>query len=348
MLVDMDHFYAACEEIRRPELKGKPVVVGWDPKEGSGRGVVMTCNYEARKYGIRSGMAISKAYKLKPDAIYLPVDFDYYEEKSREVMAILRSKAEDVEQVSIDEAFLDLSGKLHGYEDSLRYAVELKKEIAAKALLPCSIGIGPNKLIAKMACEEAKPDGIRQVRQEEARDFIKNMPVGNLYGVGRKIGEQLEQIGYRTIGDLAEANIMDLMDRFGSYGIELHNYANAIDESSVHENSEIKSIGRERTFGADTLDEKEIGNAILELSREVIGEVSKAGAVFKTVTLKLRYHDFTEHLKSRSIKPTGSLESLVQNAMQLYRQNPEKAKRIRKIGVRVSGLSDYKKQKKLF
>ncbi len=347
MLIDMDYFFAACEEIKRPELKKRPTVVGADPKMGRGRGVVMTCNYIARKYGIRSGMPISAAYRLKPDAEFLPLDYSYYEKKSAEVMSIIRGYSAKMEQVSIDEAFIDASGNIADSSGAMEYAKKIKKSVREKAGLPCSIGIGPSRLIAKMACEDAKPDGIRLVDHGDEKAFISGMPVGRLYGIGRKSEERLAGMGYDTVGKLANANIMELMDAFGSFGVEMHKYANGIDESEVVENYEVKSIGRERTFESDTDDREEILRAILELSGEVAAEAAKLGVSFKTITVKMRYSDFSEHMKGLSIRPSSSEAALGGTAKMLYTANVEKGRKLRKIGVRVSGLSDYKSQKRL-
>ncbi len=347
MLIDMDYFFVACEELRRPEVKDKPTIVGFDPKHGEGRGVVMTCNYLARKFGIKSGMPISQAYRLKPDAVYLPLDYDFYEEKSREVMRVVKAFADRFEQVSVDEAFIDVSKKAKGYDEAIDYAKTIKDEVKEKTGLPCSIGISTNKLMAKMACEAGKPDGVKLVKEEEAKEFLKSKELDDLYGIGKKTKEKLETMGYRTVGDLAKANTMELMEKFGSFGVEIRKYANGMDESKVEENYEVKSIGRETTFEKDTTDTQTIINAIKRLSAEVIGEVKKAGLTFKVVTVKLRYGDFTEHLKSRSIRRSDDPDDLISNSVDLYLRYSNKAKLMRKIGVRVSDLTKARGQKKI-
>ena len=198
-----------------------------------------------------------------------------------------------------------------------------------------------------MACGSAKPDGIKIVKPEDAPAFLREMPVGNLYGIGRKTSEKLEKLGYRKIGDLAKANIMGLMETFGSFGLEIHNYANGVDDSEVSENYEVKSISRELTFESDTDDREEVSNALLKLSKEVMDDVEKQGFSFKTVTLKRRYSDFSERLKSRSIKPSNKLEDITETILSIYNSEDEKRK-IRKLGVRVSGLTQYKMQRRLF
>ena len=347
MLIDMDYFFVACEELRRPEIKDKPSVVGFDPKGGKGRGVVMTCNYIARKFGIRSGMPISMAYRIKPDAVYLPIDYAFYEKESGEVMEIVKEYAAKLEQVSIDEAFIDVSKRVGSYDAALRYAETIRESIKRRTGLPCSIGISTNKLMAKMACEAAKPAGIMLIKEEQAKGFLEGKPVGDLYGIGTKTREKLEAMGYRTIGDLARANTMDLIEMFGSFGVEMQKCANGIDESAVEGNYEVKSIGREITFDNDTADAGAILAAIRKLSEEVAGEVKKAGITFRVVTVKMRYADFTERLKSRSTRRSGEFGALLASASDLYSRYADRSKRIRKIGVRVSGLTTARGQKRI-
>lgn len=344
----MDYFFAACEELRHPEYKTKPLVVGADPKGGTARGVVSTCNYLARKFGIHSAMPISMAYKLKKDAIFLPVDYSYYEKMSSQVMEIIKGFAFKFEQVSIDEAFADISTKVKDYAEALEYAKRVKEAIRLQTGLPCSIGIGPNRVIAKMACEAGKPDGIKLVKQDDAKAFLSPMKVGRLYGVGKKTEERLESLGYKTIGDLARANLVNLVESFGAFGAEIYRSANGEGDDEIVENYEIKSIGRERTFESDTSDRKKIAEKIESISKEVAEEVKKQGVFFKTVTVKIRYSDFSEHLKSKSISHyTDDLSEMLETAQRLFDQAVEPERAIRKVGVRVSGFGKSKGQKKI-
>ena len=347
MLIDMDYFYVACEELRHPEIKDKPAVVGMDPKGGKGRGVVMTCNYLAREFGIHSGMPISMAYKAKSDAIFLPVDFEYYEDVSKKIMGLIKPYGTKFEQVSVDEAFLDVTGKASDYTDAQILAKRIHDGILSEIGIKCSIGIGPNKLISKMACEKAKPNGIKLVKEEEVKEFISAMDVDSLYGIGGKTGEKLRKMGYATVAQLAKANEMKLIDEFGMFGHEMIMFANGFDDREVTENYDIKSIGREFTFEENTNDGKEVDKAIEKLSSEVMKEVSKNQMSFKTVTLKLRYGDFTEHIHSRSIRLTNDIAALIDTSKDLYRHSVDGTRKVRKIGVRVSNFTSYKGQRKI-
>ena len=347
MLIDMDYFYVACEELRNKEVGARPTIVGSDPKQGAGRGVVMTCNYAARKFGIRSGMPISMAYRLRPDALYLPLDYEYYESISRRIMGRIEEFADKFEQVSIDEAFIDVSEKIRSYGKAMEYAEEIRRDILESVGIKCSIGIGPNKLIAKMACERAKPNGVMAVSDGEVKSFLLESKIEDLYGIGAKTAERLRKLGYGTVEQLAKADSMVLAENFGApFGAELKAFASGIDEREVVGNYDIKSISREFTFEKDTKNSQEIKEAIGRLSKEVAKDVEKNQVAFKTITLKLRYFDFSEHLHSRSVKATSSLETVIRTACGLYDDNVEKNKDVRKIGVRVSGLVSYKGQKR--
>jgi DNA polymerase IV (DinB-like DNA polymerase) len=347
MLVDMDYFYVACEELRHPEIKGRPAVVGMDPKGRSGSGVVLTCNYKAREFGIHSGMPISMAYKIKPDAIYLPLDYDYYDVISKRVMEAIKPLASKFEQVSIDEAFVDVSDRVLDCAEAERYARRIRDEVFEKARIGCSVGIGPNKLIAKMACEKAKPNGIKLVKEAEVGEFLKGMDVDELYGIGGKTSEKLKKLGYGTVEKLAKANMMRMVEQFGSFGTDMIRSANGVDDGEVNESYDVKSIGRELTFEENTNDEKEVGAAIEKLGKEVIKDLDKNQKSFKTITLKLRYGDFTEHIHSRSIRATCDFDMLIATSKELYRKNADRGRKIRKIGVRISNFVDYKGQKKI-
>jgi DNA polymerase IV (DinB-like DNA polymerase) len=225
LLVDMDSFFSSIEMVEHPELVGLPVVVGADPKDGTGRGVVSTCSYEAREYGIRSGMPISRAYRLCPDARFLPVDMALYQTVSGRIMKILRSYAyaDKFQKVSIDEAFLDV--KADDFEDAAGIARNIKKEILAKEKLISSIGIGPNKLVAKIASNIQKPDGLTVVTPGEVQEFLDPMPVTKIPGIGKKTETTLKNMGIETIRELRTYNVRKLVSSFGKWGYQMHDLA---------------------------------------------------------------------------------------------------------------------------
>jgi len=346
--LDMDHFFTAVEEREHPEYKGKPVIVGADPKEGKGRGVVSTCNYEARKFGVRSGMPISKAWKLCPEAVYLPVNYPLYMRVSTEIMTILRVYTDKFEQWGIDEAFMDVSSKVKDYAEAEALAKKIKKEIHEKQGLTCSIGIGPNKLVAKIASDFQKPDGLTIVKEDEVQRFLAPLPTRKLLWVGRKTEQKLATMGIKTIGDLAHYDPTVLAETFGVMGTQIYLMAHGIDRSEVMERGEVKSISRETTFEEDTSDFEIIFRALDRLSEEVHGDVLEQNLYYKTVTVKIRYENFETHTNSRTLpRITNRLQDLQKTARELTWDYLRADRKIRLIGVRVSNFTSTEKQKTL-
>ncbi|MDI6807213.1 MAG: DNA polymerase IV [Candidatus Aenigmarchaeota archaeon] len=339
--IDMDAFFPSIEQREHPEYRNMPVIVGADPKKG--RGVVSSPSYEARKFGIKSGMPISKAWKLCPQAMYLPVNFRLYEKVSSRIINILRKYAEKFEQVSIDECYLDVSKKVKGFEEAKELAFSIKKEILEKEVLTCSIGIAPNKLVAKIASDFQKPDGLTLVKPEEVKNFISPLPVDKIPGIGRKTKRALEEMKIKTIGELAKTNVSLLTENFGKIGIYFHLAANGIDESEVEEEYEVKSIGREHTFEKDTEDVNLIHRTLEELAGEVYEEVKASNYMFKTVTIKVRYEDFETHTHAKTLNFfTDMLGEMVKIGKELLEPFLYSERRIRLIGIRVSKLSEMK------
>ena len=346
--LDMDHFYTAVEEREHPENRGKPVVVGADPKEGKGRGVVSTSNYEARKAGVRSGMPISRAWKLCPEAIYLPPNFPLYIRVSKEIMEITQKYADKFEQCGIDEAFLDVSERVKDYAEAEAVATQIKREISKKEQLTCSIGIGPNKLIAKIASDYQKPDGLTVVREGEAEAFLAPLPVRKLLWVGRKTEAKLKKMGINTIGDLARYDPTALPEKFGVMGTHMHLMARGIDRSEVEPRTEVKSISHETTFEEDTDDADTVLQAMDRLSEEVCREVVNQSLFFKTVTIKVRYENFETHTRSKTLAfMTNRLQDLKKTARELLQAYLRQDRKVRLIGVRVSSFVSGEKQKTL-
>lgn len=336
LLVDMDGFFSSIEVVRHPELVGLPVVVGADPKEGAGRGVVSTCSYEAREYGIHSGMPISRAYRLCPDSKFLPVDMALYQAVSGRIMKILASYADTFQRVSIDEAFIRV--KTDDPEDVIETALDIKKEILAKERLTCSIGIGPNKLVAKIASDVRKPDGLTVVAPYEVCEFLDPMPVKKIPGIGKKTGQSLKSMGIETIRDLREYDARKLVLRFGKWGYRMHDLACGIDRSEVKEDRTVKSIGRELTFEEDTSDPGLIHDSIDALADATHRALSNAGYLFRTVSVKVRFEDFDTRTRSRSIGFPSSDPELVKNISKNLISEFTGVAKIRLIGIRLSNL----------
>ncbi len=346
--VDMDHFFTAVEEREHPEFKGKPVIVGADPKEGKGRGVVSTCNYKSRKFGVGSGMPISRAWKLCPEAIYLPVNYELYTKVSNEIMDMLRKYADKFEQWGIDEAFLDVTSKVKGYAEAEALARQIKNEIYEKERLTCSIGIGSNKLVAKIASDFQKPDGLTIVKKENAEKFLAPLPVRKLLWVGRKTEQKLKAMGIKTVGDLARYDPTMLAEAFGVMGTQLYLMARGIDKSEVQERSEVKSISRDVTFEEDTDDFDAVLNTLDRLSEKVHKDVLEQNLCFKTVTVKVRYENFETHTHSKTLPfITNRLQDLEKTARGLVQDYFKPYRKIRLVGVRVSNFVSAEKQKKL-
>jgi DNA polymerase IV (DinB-like DNA polymerase) len=346
--VDMDQFFAAVEEKLHPEIKGKPVVVGADPKAGKGRGVVSTCNYEARKYGIKSGMPITKAWRLRPDAVFLPVNIPLYVQVSNRIMDILDGYADKFESWGIDEAFLDVSSRVKDFEEAKALASEIKKDIYEKEGLTCSIGIGPNKLIAKIASDIQKPDGLTAVEERGVKAFLEPLDIDRLLWVGKKTARKLNEMRIKTIGDLARYDPSVLAEKFGIVGKQLYLYAQGIDRSEVGLRGEVKSIGRNITFETDTSDWGFVLKALDKLCDEVHREVQEYNFLFKTVTVTVRYQNFETHTHSRKLPfLTNRLEDFEKAAHELIQPYFRPERKIRLIGARVSSLISAEKQTKL-
>ncbi|MDH7564385.1 MAG: DNA polymerase IV [Candidatus Bathyarchaeota archaeon] len=346
--VDMDHFYTAVEERENQNLKGKPVIVGADPREGKGRGVVHTCNYEARRHGIRSGMPISKAWKLCPEAVFLRPNFELYDNVSSKIMQMLRQMADKFEQWGIDEAFLDVSSKAKDYAEAENLARKIKMEILEKHKLTCSIGVGANKLLAKIASDFKKPDGLTIVREDQAQQFLAPLPVRKLLWVGRKTEQKLAAMGIHTIGELASYDPSVLIEAFGAIGAQLYSMAHGVDKSEVKEKGEVKSISRETTFEEDTADFEHVLTESDKLSEQVHGDTLRQKLFFKTVTVKIRYENFETHTHAKTLPTiTNSCDDLKRSARELLQHHFRSERKVRLIGVKVSNFTSTQKQKTL-
>jgi DNA polymerase IV (DinB-like DNA polymerase) len=334
--VDMDYFFAQIEERENPQFKGKLVVIGADPKGGKGRGVVSTANYEARKYGIKSGMPISKAYQLCPHAIFLPVNIELYEKVSEKIMEIVKKYSPVYEIVSLDEAYLDISF-CKDWREAENLGKKLKKEIFEKEKLTCTVGIGPNKTIAKLATEKAKPNGLKVIKPEEVEKFLDPLDIDDLPGIGPKTAEKLRKIGINKIFELKKLSKEKLKEMFGKVGERIWERARGIDEEPVSPEEVIKSIGRQITFEKDTRNPRLIFGTFEKLIKEVYDELIENNFSFRTITVICRYKGFETHTKSKTLKePSKDFEILKKEAKKLLLKFfLESKKPIRLIGLRV-------------
>lgn len=343
--LDMDAFFAAVEQRDNAAYRGKPVIVGADPKQGKGRGVVSTCSYEARKFGVRSAMPISVAYRKCPRAIFLPVDMEKYNSVSEQIIGILRAFSPFVEQVSIDEAFLDISSsyKLHG--TPYRACEEMKKRIKESAGLTASVGLAPTKMAAKIASDLSKPDGLLEVKSDGVFDFLNPLDVGRLWGVGEKTKAALNDMGIGTIGDLGCRSKEELTAVFGKNGIWFWEASRGIDESGVIPERAAKSVSNESTFEQDTSDKREVERELFRLCELVSDRLRESGLKGRTVTLKIRLEGFQTYTRSVTLpEPTNFPEELIRAVRRILEGLPDKGRRVRLVGVRVSNLSGADEQ----
>ncbi len=331
--VDMDAFFAAVEQLDHPELRGKPVIVG-----GGDRGVVSACSYEARAYGVRSAMPIGQARRLCPHGCFVPGSRGRYSEISRQVMAVLEGFSPLVEQASIDEAYLDISGqeRLFGPPEAL--GARLKAEVKAATGLNCSVGIAPVKFLAKIASDYRKPDGLFILRPEEVHGFLQTLPVVRIPGVGGKAGSRLAELGVHTAGDVLRYPESFWLRRFGKWGAMLHERAQGIDPREVETDYEAKSESAENTFRQDTDDREELKRWLLRQAEEVGRRLRRDGHKGRTVTLKLKFQDFTSITRSKTLSaPTCATRVLFATAAALLDAEPLPRK-LRLIGLGVSNF----------
>ena len=358
--VDMDAFFASIEQRDDPALKGKPVVVGADPKNGRGRGVVSTCSYEARKFGIHSAMPVSKAFVLCPQAVFVPPDIEKYSLASHEAYEIFYQFTPQVEPVGIDEAFLDITKSFHLFGTPQNACRELKKRIKEKILVTASAGLAPNKFLAKIASDLNKPDGFTEIKPDDIAAVIWPLSVGKISGIGKKSEVFLNLRGVKTVGDLARADIKLMREWFGNCADNMHALANGHDTGDVSTGAKAKSVSNETTFETDLFDKEKIMAALLELSDKVSMRLREYSFKGRTITLKLRFSDFTTYVRSITIeKPTNFCDNIFSAIKGLYNAFPVSLQPVRLVGVKVSNLdcdggqiylfdkeSDEKKEKK--
>ncbi|OHA63425.1 MAG: hypothetical protein A2667_03140 [Candidatus Wildermuthbacteria bacterium RIFCSPHIGHO2_01_FULL_47_27] len=350
--LDMDAFFAAIEERDNPQFAGLAIVVGADPDDGRGRGVVSTANYKAREYGIRSAIPISIAWRFsraalklgKPATVFLPVDYEKYERVSENIIKIARRSAPLVEQASVDEAYLDLSF-CKTYKRAENLCRQIKKEIRGREKLTCSVGIGPNKLVAKIASDMKKPDGLTVVRPEEVLNFLGILSVRKIPGIGPKTEALLRKQNVSTVSDLRKITRRALRWQLGKWGEDIYMKARGIDASPVTEEYEAKSIGEQETFSRDTQDPGFMVERLRILCKNIISRLGKEGwQSFRTAVITVRFSDFETKTRSQTMLYESCDEnSLFLQALRLLlpffdrRENPRQ-KKIRLVGIRIEKL----------
>ncbi len=340
---DMDAFYAAVEIRENPDLEGKPVVVGADPREHP-RGVVLTASYEARRYGLRSAMPCVQALRLCPQAVFVPPHFELYGRVSGEIMDTLRGFADRLQPTGIEEGYLDVTERCGGnFSRGQELAREIKAAIRTQHRLTCSIGIAPTKAVAKIASDFQKPDGLTVVMPEHVVEFLAPIPVRKVVGVGPKTAERLKELGIDVIGDVQRYNRQDLVEQLGAFGEYLHDVALGRDTEEVVEPSgPPESISTEMTFGKDLDAYGDVWPELEALAKSLYEQLMHEKFAFRTVTLKARYSNFETHTRSRSLKiHTTDLDPILILSQMMLKEVLASGRKVRLIGVRLSNLKEH-------
>ncbi|HUT17381.1 MAG TPA: DNA polymerase IV [Acidobacteriota bacterium] len=342
MLVDLDYFFAQCEELRNPALKDKPVVVGVYSGRTEDSGAVSTANYVARKYGVKSGIPLYLAKKRLEgtEAVFLPVDDEFYQQISDKIIHALRGYADAFEQVGIDEAYLDVTQKVHGsFEAARDLAQKIKDDVKNQLNITFSVGVGPNKLVAKITSDSQKPDGLTIVKPEEVVRFLSPLPVNRLIGVGRKISAKMDALGIKTIGDLARYDVQRLVEIFGkNLGVYFHNAANGLDNEPVQEAGEAESISRISTLKENTHDLTLILEKTSQLIEEIHQELLQRNINFQQVGIIAIMTDLSVRSRSQTLEtPTRDIAVLRKTVRELFEKFlGESELEIRRVGVKIS------------
>jgi len=352
MLVDLDYFFAQVEELRNPTLKGKPVVVGMYSGRTEISGAVSTSNYLAREYGVKSGLPLFIAKKRLEgrDAVFLPVDYDYYQHISDKIMATLRRYSDTFEQVGIDEAYLDVTRKANqSYEEAQELVSEIKAAVKREVGVTFSVGIGPNKLIAKIASDMHKPDGVTIVKPGEVEVFLSTLSVDALLGVGKKTVAKMAELGIKTVGELAGFDVQRLVEIFGkTLGVYFHNAASGVDNEPVQEAGEAESIGRMGTLKENTRDVAFIMQKVDQQIDEIYTELTQKRLSYRLVGIAAVMRDLSAKSRSRTLeKPAKDKETIHKAAKELLEKYlGETGLEIRRIGVHVSRFGREERQQK--
>jgi len=345
----MDAFFASAEQRRNPKIASSPVIVGGL----QGRGVVSTCSYQARKFGVHSGMAMSLARCLCPTAFFLEPDFELYSKVSRQIAQAFADNLSAIggtsfEQASVDEYYAEFSQNSFG--EAVEWARWAKKCVRFEHGLPCTVGVGENKLLAKMACGKSKPDGFGTVGAGQAKQFLRGLAVGELHGVGPKTAGKLDRLGIRTVDELARADVMLLLEEFGVYGNWLHFAANGVDATPVGVTIPTRSMGREKTFQRDLDSLDQARCELCAIVCQVHDELCLQSFFSRRVSVKARFADFESRIVSKTLRQSTDCRDLLQNAaLELLEKIwlESGGKRVRLLGFTVGGLTEMKSQRKL-
>lgn len=339
--IDMDAFFAAVEIRDNPTLKGKPVIIGHDPRKSGGRGVVSTCNYEARAFGVHSAMSSKEALEKCPQAIFISGNYEHYKDVGHSIRHIFRKYTDLVEPLSIDEAYLDVTQNHLGLKSAIKIAKLIQHDIWHEIGLTCSAGVSYNKFLAKLASDYEKPHGLTVIMPEDAEDFLKKLPIEKFYGVGKKTVLQLHDMGVYNGDDLLKIPEMVLIDQFGKFGYDLYRKARGVHDAKVEANRKRKSIGSERTYGKLLEREDDVFVEIQKNAKRVSAILEEQHKVGKVLTLKIRYSDFKTVTKRMTLaEMTQDAEKINQFARHLYGQLDENRLGIRLVGVAMSVLED--------
>jgi len=342
--LDMDAFYPAVEVLDNPDLKGKPVIVGGSRE----RGVVSSASYEARKFGVHSAQPIATARRLCPDGIYQPVRMSRYKEVSDQVFEIFYRFTPLVEPLSIDEAFLDVTGSERLLGQPEKVAIEIKQVVRKETGLTVSAGVAPSKFVAKIASDIDKPDGLTVVPPDKVREFLDPLPIKKMWGVGKVTQEALTRLGVRTFRDLSEMLVDVLEQRFGKYGVKMHLLSMGIDERDVVTEHDAKSVGHEQTYLQDIIDLNLAKKELLSLANEVARRMRRKGATGKTVTLKVKYNDFVQITRSTTLPTlTDDGFEIYAIACNLLKKTEVSQRPVRLLGVSLSQLVFFGKEDQL-
>lgn len=345
-LVDMNAFFISCEKTRHPEIEGKPAAVAGDPVNRSG--IILTANYEARKYGIKTTMILREAFRLCPDLIIIPPDHKFYEMKSKEVMEILSDYTPVIEQNSIDEAWLDMTGSESLFGQPLEAAGNIMDRIKNELDLWCSIGISENKFLAKMASEMKKPLGITELWKKDIEEKMWPLPVSLMYGVGKQTAKKLNSMGIYTIKDLALTKIDNIYKKLGKTGVELVRLARGIDDSPVNATrEEVKSIGRSTTLAHDITDIEDAKAILMDLADDLGMSARKSGKKGNTVQITIKYSNFNTITRQMTISPTCNIKDIYGAGVRLLEKNWT-GEPVRLLGISLSGFQNEREQISLF